>query len=271
MQLRSATPLILALLLALPTAHAQSTNGTDAPTAPSSSAAPASAASVDRPDLNEIRNFTKVYSIIRQAYVEKVDNKTLMRAAIDGMLAQLDPHSAYLDRSGLDELSEDTTGEYGGLGVVVAPIGGLLRVISPIDDTPAARAGIKPGDVILKVDGKPVDPNAVSDSINQLRGKAGSTITLTLIHKHGDKPIELKLTRERIAVASVKVRALEPGYAYIRISQFQADTAADLDSKLSQLIAKHGVPKGAILDLAPTPAACSTPPSAWPIPFLTAV
>lgn len=254
MHMRAATFTLLALLLAAPHANAQtSASAPPAPAASTSALAPASAGSADLPDLTEIRNFTRVYSIIRQAYVEKVDNKTLMKAAINGMLAELDPHSAYLDREGLDQLSEETTGQYGGLGVVVAPVDGTITVIAPIDDTPAARAGIKPGDIILKVDGKPVDPSAVEDSIDQLRGPIGSSISLTLVHKHADTPQVVKLTRERINVASVKMRELQPGYVYIRISQFQADTSADLDRKLIQLIAKHGAQKGAILDLRSNP------------------
>jgi carboxyl-terminal processing protease len=245
MRLRLFTPLCLALLLALPAAHAQ--------TPPAPAPASSAAATPDRPDLDDIRNFTRVYEMVRQAYVEKVDNKTLMKAAITGMLSGLDPHSAYLDRAGLDALTEDTTGEYSGLGVVVLQVDGELKVVAPIDGTPAARAGIKPGDTIIRVDGKPVDPDAVDRSIEQLRGKPGSKIALTIVHENSDKPVELTLTREHIAIASVKVRELEPGYAYIRISQFQEDTAADLDRKLSALVARHGAQKGAVLDLRSNP------------------
>lgn len=255
MRKRFLTPTFLALLLALPAAGAQTAPaGADhAPAAAASTDAPAAAASIDRPDLDDIRNFTRVYEIVRQAYVEKVDNKTLMKAAISGMLAGLDPHSAYLDSDGLRELTEDTTGEYSGLGVEVAQVDGELKVVSPIDDTPAARAGIKPGDIILRVDGKPVDPDAVDQSIKQLRGKAGTKITLTIVHEDSDKPLDLTMTRENIAITSVKVRELEPGYVYIRISQFQQDTAADLDRKLTALVAKDGAQKGAILDLRSNP------------------
>ena len=259
MRTRLLTPTFLALLLALPAAQAQTAPATSVDTpasvpAPAASAdAPAAAASVDRPDLDDIRNFTRVYEIVRQAYVEKVDNKTLMKAAISGMLAGLDPHSAYLDREGLQELTEDTTGEYSGLGVEVAQVDGELKVVAPIDDTPAARAGIKPGDVILRVDGKPVDPDAVDQSIKLLRGKAGTRITLTIVHEDSDKPLDVTMTRENIAITSVRVRELEPGYAYIRISQFQQDTAADLDRKLTALVAKDGAQKGAVLDLRSNP------------------
>ncbi|HET8554573.1 MAG TPA: S41 family peptidase [Rhodanobacteraceae bacterium] len=241
------------LLLLAPLVHAQ--DKTPAPAA--STAAPAAAASSampDRPSLEDIRNFTRVYEIIRQAYVKKVDNKALMGAAIKGMLSELDPHSAYLDKQGMRELREETSGQYAGLGVVVTSRDQQLVVIAPIDDTPAAKAGLKPGDVILKIDGAPVDPQDVETSIDKLRGKAGSKITLTLVHDQaGSMPITKTLTRALISMTSVHMRDIEPGYVYIRISQFQSDTARDLDSKLEQLIARDGQPKGIILDLRSNP------------------
>ena len=212
-----------------------------------------STAAADPVDLQDIRNFSRVYQMVRQAYVEKVDNKTLMKAAITGMLAGLDPHSEYLDKEGLQQLSEDTSGQYSGLGIEVLQVDGGLRIVSPIDDTPAARAGIKPGDNIVKIDGKLVDPQNVNEMFQRLRGKPGSKITLTIVHEGSDKLVDLPLVRELISVSSVKVRELEPGYAYIRISQFQDDTAADLQKKLGELIAKNGPQKGAVLDLRNNP------------------
>ncbi|TAL88030.1 MAG: S41 family peptidase [Rhodanobacter sp.] len=212
-----------------------------------------SSASADQVDLKDIRNFSRVYELVRQAYVEKVDNKTLMKAAITGMLAGLDPHSEYLDKDGLQQLSEDTTGQYSGLGIEVLQADGGLKIVSPIDDTPAARAGIKPGDSIVKINGRLVDPQNVNGMFQQLRGKPGSKITLTIAHEGSSKLIDLHLVRENISVSSVKVRELEPGYAYIRISQFQDDTTADLEKKLGQLIAKDGVQQGAVLDLRNNP------------------
>ncbi|MFC5743172.1 S41 family peptidase [Dyella tabacisoli] len=242
---------LVTLLLAAPLAQAQT-----APAAAASSPAPAKAASVAAPDpvdLQDIRNFSRVYEIVRQAYVEKVDNKTLMKTAISGMLTGLDPHSEYLDKEGLAELSEDTTGQYSGLGIEVLPVDGTLRIIAPIDDTPAARAGIKPGDTIIKIDGKPISSENVDDMFKQLRGTEGSKITLTILHEKSDKPIDLPLVRERISITSVKVRSLEPGYAYVRLSQFQDDTAPDLEKKLGELIKKSGALKGAVLDLRSNP------------------
>jgi len=251
------------LLLAASAVHAQtvpagaasaSAPPVDIPSAASSVPAAASSATADDPvDLQDIRHFSRVYELVRQAYVEKVDNKTLMKAAITGMLAGLDPHSEYLDKEGLQQLSEDTSGQYSGLGIEVLQVDGGLKIISPIDDTPAARAGIKPGDSIVKINGRLVDPQNVNEMFQQLRGKPGSKIALTITHEGSDKLVDLQLVRELISVSSVKVRELEPGYAYIRISQFQDDTAADLQKKLGQLIAKNGPPKGAVLDLRNNP------------------
>lgn len=219
-----------------------------------SSAAPASASSSgNQVDLDDIRNFSRVYEVVRQAYVEKVNDKTLMKAAISGMLSGLDPHSEYLDKEGLAQLSEDTTGQYSGLGIEVLQVDGGLRIVSPIDDTPAARAGIKPGDNIVKINGTLVDPQNVDTMFKQLRGAPGSKIALTIAHANSSKLIDLHLVRENIAISSVKVRELEPGYAYVRVSQFQDDTAGDLEKKLGELIAKNGAQKGAVLDLRNNP------------------
>ena len=247
--MRFSTLSLAALLLAAPLAQAQTTSAQA-----KQPAAPATASSApDRVDLDDIRNFSRVYEIVRQAYVEPVDNKTLMKAAISGMLSGLDPHSEYLDKEGLDELNEDTTGQYGGLGIEVLQVDGSLRIIAPIDDTPAARAGIKPGDTIVKVNGKVVEPENIDEMFKELRGDPGSKVTLTILHEKSDKPIDMPLVREKISVTSVKVRELEPGFAYIRISQFQDDTAPDLEKKLGDLIKKNGPQKGAVLDLRSNP------------------
>jgi len=248
---RAATCVAFLSLLAAGLGHAQT-----APASAASASEPAragSSAAADPVDLQDIRNFSRVYQMVRQAYVEKVDNKTLMKAAITGMLAGLDPHSEYLDKEGLQQLSEDTSGQYSGLGIEVLQVDGGLKIVSPIDDTPAARAGIKPGDSIVKINGKLVDPQNVNDMFQQLRGKPGSKITLTIMHEGSDKLVDMPLVRELISVSSVKVRELEPGYAYIRISQFQDDTAADLQKKLGELVAKNGPQKGAVLDLRNNP------------------
>jgi carboxyl-terminal processing protease len=262
----SLTALLLAVpfLLTVPHANAQSAPvgsssvaapapPVDLPATDTRARAPASAAPNDQVSLDDIRNFSRVYEVVRQAYVEKVDNKTLMKAAITGMLSGLDPHSEYLDKDGLTQLSEDTTGEYSGLGIEVLQVDGGLHIVSPIDDTPAARAGIKAGDNIVKINGTLTDPGNVDEMFKQLRGKPGSKIDLTIAHDKSDKLIDLHLVRENIAVSSVKVRELEPGYAYLRVSQFQDDTAGDLERKLGELIQKNGAQKGAVLDLRNNP------------------
>ena len=266
--MRFPTLSLIALLLAAPLAQAQNapaaaTSALGAPldedtsAPPALSAAPASASTAagtaDRVDLDDIRNFSRVYEIARQAYVEKLDNKTLMKAAISGMLSGIDPHSEYLDKDGLAELNEDTTGQYSGLGIEVMQIDGGLRIVAPIDDTPASRAGIKPGDSIVKIDGKLVDSENIDDMFKKLRGDPGSKVTLTILHEKSDKPVDYPLMREKISVTSVKVRELEPGYAYIRLSQFQDDTAPDMEKKLGELIKKNGAQKGAVLDLRSNP------------------
>jgi carboxyl-terminal processing protease len=247
---------LLALLLATPLLHAQEAPqiapDTDVPTAPAK-ASSSNAAPSDQIDMDDVRNFAHVYQIIRQAYVEKVDNKTLMNDAIKGMLAGLDPHSAYLDKDGLQELNEDTTGQYGGLGIEVMEDNGALRIVSPIDDTPASRAGIKPGDIITSVNGKAVTSDNIDDMFDALRGDPGTKITLGILHEKADQPVTMTMTRERISMTSVKVREVEPGYAYIRISQFQDDTTGDLEKKLGEVLKKNGPQKGAILDLRSNP------------------
>jgi carboxyl-terminal processing protease len=247
-----ASPLALAQTAPAPASSAAPTDLTTSPDAASGATATGKAAA-DPVDLDDIRNFSRVYEVVRQAYVEKVDNKTLMKAAISGMLSGLDPHSEYLDKDGLAELNEDTTGQYSGLGIEVLQVDGTLRIVAPLDDTPASRAGIKPGDTILKIDGKYVDDDNIDDMFKALRGDPGSKISLTIVHEKSDKPIDLNLVREKISQTSVKVREIEPGYAYIRISQFQEDTSTDLEKKLGDLIKKNGPQKGAVLDLRSNP------------------
>lgn len=251
--MRFPRPCLLALLLATPLLHAQVAPDAAADQAAVPAKASSSTAPADQVNMDDVRNFAHVYQIIRQAYVEKVDSKTLMNDAIKGMLTGLDPHSAYLDKEGLQELNEDTTGQYGGLGIEVMQDNGMLKIVSPIDDTPASRAGIKPGDVITSINGKVITPDNIDSMFDALRGDPGSKITLGILHEKADQPVTMTLTRERISMTSVKVRELEPGYAYIRISQFQDDTASDLEKKLGTLLQKSGAQKGAVLDLRSNP------------------
>uniref|UniRef100_UPI00262DBF3C S41 family peptidase n=1 Tax=Oleiagrimonas sp. TaxID=2010330 RepID=UPI00262DBF3C len=207
----------------------------------------------DTVDFKDIRNFTRAFEIVRQAYVEKISRHELMNKAIAGMIAGLDPHSAYLDRKDLDALDEDTTGRYSGLGVEVAQANGELVVVAPLDGSPAKRAGMKPGDVIVKVDGVPVDADNLDASLVKLRGKPGTHIRLTVVHPKTTVPVTLDMIRADIRLSSVNLRRLAQGYVDIRISQFQADTAADLDRKLTEYIHAHGAPQGAVLDLRSNP------------------
>ncbi|HEX6614083.1 MAG TPA: S41 family peptidase [Rhodanobacteraceae bacterium] len=235
---------------AMPSSSKGSPETVSAPAAASSVAA---TADTGTPDLADIRAFTRVYAMVKQAYVDKVSDKTLMQSAIRGMLAGLDPHSEFLDTSDLKDLTEDTTGAYSGLGIEVAQLNDQLRIVTPIDGTPAARAGIKPGDTIVSINGKTVQPDALDSAVKELRGPPGSKITLGILHADAKAPVTIPLTRERIRVGSVKVQMLDPGYAYIRISQFQEDTANDLDHDLGALQKKSGPLRGAVLDLRSNP------------------
>ena len=208
----------------------------------------------DSVDIQDIRSFTAVYSLVKQAYVENVDDHQLMQAAIRGLLAGLDPHSEYLDRKQIDDLTEDTTGSYNGLGIEVVQVEGTLQVIAPIDDSPAERAGIKAGDTIVRIDGKAVQSDDLDGAVGRLRGKVGSEITLAVVHEGSIDPVDVKLKREVIRVASVRGRMLEPGYAYVRLSQFQADTGAQLHKRIDKLQKDNKAPlQGMVLDLRSNP------------------
>ncbi len=217
--------------------------------------AAASAAAPAKPgvSMEDIRLFTAVFGLVKQAYVEPVDDKALMQAAVHGLLSGLDPHSEYLDQRAMDQLSEDTSGSYDGLGLEVLSAEGTLRVIAPIDDTPADRAGIKPGDIITRIDDKTITSDNANEAVNMLRGKSGSSVMLSVLHEGASVPIDLKLMRETIKVASVRVRPLDPGYVYIRIAQFQEETGAELKSKLAKLRGKQEAWRGAVLDLRSNP------------------
>ncbi len=219
--------------------------------APTEAAKPAPAGQIS---LEDVRQFTAVLSLVKQAYVEPVDDHQLMQAAIKGMLVGLDPHSEYLEANELTQLTEDTSGSYEGLGIEVTTVDGALRVIAPIDDTPAARAGIKPGDTILRIDNVPVQADNLSDAVDMLRGAPGSEVTLSILRAGGSLPQEFKLKRETIRVASVRGRLLEPGYAYLRVSQFQSETGSDLRKRIARLQKDNGKPlAGAVLDLRSNP------------------
>jgi len=204
--------------------------------------------------LAEIRRYVGVYDAIKQAYVDPVDDHKLMQSAIKGLLLDLDPHSAYLEKSDAQEFDEETSGAYDGIGVEVLSMpDGTVKVVSAIDDTPAAQAGLRSGDVIVAVDGRDLVP---ADAVGPgpLRGKPGTTVKLEVVREGVAKPFEVTLKRDTIRVASVRGRMLEPGYGYIRISQFQTDTAADFERTLEKLQAQSGGKlRGLVLDLRSNP------------------
>lgn len=248
-------PFLLLIALVTPAAFAQQTTPPPQP--------PRQVASSDDPDaaenaatkvpLDEIRRYVGVYNAVKQAYVDPVDDKTLMQSAIRGLLLDLDPHSAYLVRSDAQAFDESTQGAYDGIGVeVLQQPDGSMKVIAPIDETPAARAGLKSGDVIVAVDGKPLRPG--DGEKDPLRGAPGSKVTLTIVRDGTAKPFDVVIQRETIRIASVRGRILEPGYGYIRIAAFQADSAADFERVLERLQAQSGGKlRGLVLDLRSNP------------------
>src|SRR6184192_897919 len=198
--------------------------------------------------IEELRAFTEVFGAIKTNYVEPVEDKKLITEAINGMLTGLDPHSAYLDQEAFKELQVGTQGQFGGLGIEVGMEDGFVKVISPIEDTPAFKAGVKPGDLIVKLDDTPVKGMTLNDAVKRMRGKQGTQITLTITRKGETVPIIVTLTRAIIKVQSVKSKMIEPGYAWIRVSQFQEATADNLVKHLDGLF-KQGPVKGLVLDL----------------------
>jgi carboxyl-terminal processing protease len=202
--------------------------------------------------LDEVRMFTEALDRIRMSYVEEIDDKTLLKNAIRGMLAGLDPHSAYVDSSDFDALQETTTGQFGGLGVEVGRENGYIKVISPIDDTPADRAGIQAGDLIIRIDGKPLREMLPEEAAQLMRGDPGTEVTIT-VAREGMEPFDLSIVREVIAIASVRSRVLEPGYGYIRISQFRVNTGNELEEEIEKLYEDNDGLKGMIVDLRNNP------------------
>src|SRR5882672_10719123 len=198
--------------------------------------------------IEELRAFTDVFGAIKTNYVEPVEDKKLITEAINGMLTGLDPHSAYLDAEAFRELQVGTQGQFGGLGIEVGMEDGFVKVISPIEDTPAFRAGIKPGDLIIKLDDTPVKGMSLNDAVKKMRGKPNTTIVLTISRKGESAPVVVTLTRAVIRVQSVKSKLIEPGYAWVRVSQFQEQTPENMVKHIDNLF-KQGKVKGLVLDL----------------------
>ena len=245
-QFRRPTPLALALGLMLGSTTLLAAEAVEVPAVEAvNSKAPL--------PLEELRTFAEVMDRIKAAYVEPVDDKTLLENAIKGMLGNLDPHSAYLEPEAFAELQESTSGEFGGLGIEVGTEDGFIKVVSPIDDTPASKAGIQPGDLIVKIDGQPTKGLSLMEAVDKMRGKAGSKINLTLV-REGGKPFDVELTRAVIKVKSVRSQLLEDGYGLIRISQFQVNTGEEVGKALAKLRKDNGKKlRGLVLDLRNNP------------------
>jgi len=200
--------------------------------------------------VEDLRAFSEVFGRIKSDYVEAVEDKKLISEAINGMLSGLDPHSAYLDADAFRELQVGTQGEFGGLGIEVGMEDGFVKVISPIEDTPAYKAGLKPGDLIIKLDDANVKGMSLNDAVKRMRGKPNTDITLTIIRKGEPKPRIVTLTRAVIQIQSVKSKQLDAGYGYVRITQFQEHTAEKLVNALDKLYRdNNGQLKGLIMDL----------------------
>jgi carboxyl-terminal processing protease len=204
--------------------------------------------------MQEIQRFSNALNLIKKYYVTPTDDKVLFDNAIRGMLSGLDPHSTYLDEKDFRDLQISTNGEFGGLGIEVTMEHGAIKVITALVDTPAFKAGIKPGDYIVKIDNKSVQGLELKDAVNLMRGKVGTPITLTIIRMGAQKPISFQLKREVIEVKSVKSELLNDQYGYVRITQFQATTDKDMVAAIEELKKKaHGHLRGLVLDLRNNP------------------
>ena len=198
--------------------------------------------------LDELRQFSSVFAAIKNNYVEPVGDKKLIDGAIAGMLSDLDPHSAYLDADAFKEMQTATQGEFGGLGIEVGTEDGVVKVISPIEDTPAARAGIRAGDLITKIDNTSTKGMTLTEAVKMMRGRVKTPITLTIVREGQAQPLVIKIVRDTIRVRSVRSKMLDDNIGYVRIAQFQEKTGSDLVRHLKELGAK-GAPKGLILDM----------------------
>ncbi len=204
--------------------------------------------------LKELRAFSNIFQRIKDDYVDEVTDKELLNYAIKGMLSGLDPHSNYLDKEAFKELTIGTTGQFGGLGIQVSMEDGFVKVVSPIDDTPAYKAGVKSGDLIIRLDRKLVKGMTLSDAVKIMRGKPGEKIVLTIIREGEEKPLNIEVVRDIIKVASIRKKTLKGDYGYIRISQFQVNTTKDLEAAINKLVIENKKPlKGLILDLRNNP------------------
>jgi len=205
--------------------------------------------------VEDVRMFSQVLERIKQAYVEDIDDSVLIENAIEGMLSGLDPHSDYLTPDDFADLRESTRGEFGGLGIEISlDENGYVQVVSPIDDTPAYRAGMQSGDLITRIDDTPVKGMTISEAVNLMRGAPGTDIRLTVAREGESQPLEIDITRDIIQVTSIRNRMIEPGVGYVRISQFQQRTGRDFIDAMASLREQNNGPlDGMILDLRNNP------------------
>ena len=199
--------------------------------------------------IEELRTLADVFGLIKTDYVEPVEDKKLLTEAISGMVSSLDPHSAFLDKKAFKELREGTQGKFVGLGIEVVMEDGYVKVISPIEDSPAFKAGLKSGDLITRLDSTPVKGMTLDEAVKRMRGEPNTKITLTVARKEEDKPLLITIVRQEIKVQSVKGKIIEPGFGWIRVSQFQEPTVEDLAKKINQLYQQDPTMKGLVLDL----------------------
>tara|TARA_R100001143_G_C3358623_1_gene134128 strand:+ start:1513 stop:2847 length:1335 start_codon:yes stop_codon:yes gene_type:complete len=203
--------------------------------------------------LNEVRIFAEVLNRIRSAYVEPIDDQTLLENAVRGMLAGIDPHSSYLANEAFDLLQENTTGEFGGLGVEVGISNGFITIISPVDGSPADVAGIQAGDIVIKIDDTPTTDTTIEETTELMRGEPGTDVVLTVLREGVDEAFEITVTRDVIRSRSVRSRFVEPGFGYVRISQFVTGTGDEVVTALENLHLSSTDLKGVILDLRNNP------------------
>jgi carboxyl-terminal processing protease len=200
--------------------------------------------------VDDLRLFSEVFGRIKSDYVEPVEDKKLLKEAINGMLTGLDPHSAFLDQEAYRDLQVGTQGEFGGLGIEVGTEDGFVKVVAPIEDTPAFRAGVQAGDLIIKLDEVSLKGISLSDAVKKMRGKPNTDVKLTILRKNEQQPLEIIVRRDVIKVKSVKAKMLEPGYGMIRITQFQEHTGENLVAAVNDLYKQaNGDMKGLVLDL----------------------
>jgi carboxyl-terminal processing protease len=199
--------------------------------------------------LEELQQLAAVFGMVKTNYVEPVDDKKLITDAIIGMVSSLDPHSQYLDKKSLKEFNEGTTGKFVGVGIEISQEEGLIKVVSPIEGSPAFRAGLKPNDLITKIDDTPVKGLALNEAVKRMRGEPNTKVLLTIFRKAESRTFPVSITREEIRTQSVRSKVIEPGYAWIRVSQFQERTVADFARKIEEIYKDEPQLKGLVLDL----------------------